>query len=130
MRTQDGAQHISSTQTWEVPQSNFPSITHQISSYNFQGSGEEEASYTDSLTDLAHMRKWLNDKANPLVREITFDNGEELTEEGLPFLLLFYKPGDSDSIQKFKNAVERELLHERRKIIFKTFIDQSYRISG
>jgi len=83
-----------------------------------KGSGEEEASYTDSLTDLAHMRKWLNDKANPLVREITFDNGEELTEEGLPFLLLFYKPGDSDSIQKFKNAVERELLHERQNINF------------
>ena len=87
----------------------------------FQGSGEEEATYSDKLTDLDHMRKWLNDKANPLVREITFDNGEELTEEGLPFLLMFYKPGDSESIQKFKNAVERELLHERRKKFFYLF---------
>ena len=47
------------------------------------------------------------------MREITFENGEELTEEGLPFLLLFHKPDDVTSIQRFKNAVMRELMHER-----------------
>jgi endoplasmic reticulum resident protein 44 len=29
-----------------------------------------------------------------MVREITFENGEELTEEGLPFLILFYDPNN------------------------------------
>jgi len=83
-----------------------------------KASGDKETGYTDSLTDLASMRKWLDEKANPLVREITFDNGEELTEEGLPFLLLFYKPGDAESIQRFKDGVTRELLHERPNINF------------
>jgi hypothetical protein len=31
---------------------------------------------------------------SPMVREITFENGEELTEEGLPFLILFYDPNN------------------------------------
>ena len=31
---------------------------------------------------------------SPLVREITFENGEALTEEGLPFLILFYDPNN------------------------------------
>jgi hypothetical protein len=31
---------------------------------------------------------WAADKCTPLVREITFENAEELTEEGLPFLIL------------------------------------------
>lgn len=81
---------------------------------------EPEAPYTGSLTDLNVMRQWLNDKANPLVREITFENGEELTEEGLPFLLLFHRPGDTESVQRYKNAVQRELIHERDNINFLT----------
>ena len=36
---------------------------------------------------------WAADKCTPLVREITFENAEELTEEGLPFLILFHNPG-------------------------------------
>jgi endoplasmic reticulum resident protein 44 len=31
---------------------------------------------------------------SPMVREITFQNGEALTEEGLPFLILFYDPNN------------------------------------
>jgi len=80
----------------------------------------EGADYHGSITDLHTMRQWLNDKANPLVREITFDNGEELTEEGLPFLLLFYKPGDTESIKRYTKGIERELLHEKANINFLT----------
>lgn len=82
--------------------------------------GEQESSYTGSLTDIDVMRPWLNDKAHPLVREITFENGEELTEEGLPFLLLFHGKGDTKSIQRFKDGVMRELLDERSNINFLT----------
>jgi len=35
----------------------------------------------------------------PNNREITFENAEELTEEGLPFLILFHSPDDTDSIK-------------------------------
>ena len=61
------------------------------------------------------LKQWADDKANPLVREITFGNGEELTEEGLPFLLLFHKPDDISSVQRYKSAVMRELMEERGK---------------
>jgi len=85
-----------------------------------KSSGEHEASYTGSLTNYEVMTQWLNDKANPLVREITFENGEELTEEGLPFLILFHKPDDAANIARYKNAVMRELLPERANINFLT----------
>jgi len=85
-----------------------------------KSSGEADVSYTGGLTNIEVMRQWLNDKANPLVREITFENGEELTEEGLPFLLLFHAPGDVTSIQRYKNGVMRELLPERSNINFLT----------
>jgi endoplasmic reticulum resident protein 44 len=51
----------------------------------------------------------------PLVREITFENAEELTEEGLPFLILFYNPDDNNSIKKYNEIINRELLDEKRK---------------
>lgn len=83
-------------------------------------SGESDSVYSESLTDIGALQKFVNEKANPLVREITFENGEELTEEGLPFLILFHKPDDVTAIQRFKNAVMRELLPERGNINFLT----------
>lgn len=81
-------------------------------------SGEQEITFTGSLDDAEMLKTWANDKGNPLVREITFENGEELTEEGLPFLLMFHKPDDVTSIQRFKNAVMRDLLDQRGRINF------------
>lgn len=48
-------------------------------------------------------------------REITFENAEELTEEGLPFLILFHAPDDTESIKNYKSIVEAQLLSEKRK---------------
>jgi len=83
-----------------------------------KATGDGESTYTGSLINVELLKEWANEKANPLVREITFENGEELTEEGLPFLLLFHKPDDVSSIQRFKAAVMRELLPERTRISF------------
>ena len=58
---------------------------------------------------------WAADKCTPLVREITFENAEELTEEGLPFLILFHAPEDNESIKKYTDVVQRELISEKRK---------------
>lgn len=60
-------------------------------------------------------------------REITFENAEELTEEGLPFLILFHAPNDTESIKDFKSIVESQLLSEKRErisICF-TFVTQT-----
>ena len=55
------------------------------------------------------------DKCTPLVREITFENAEELTEEGLPFLILFHHPDDTESIKRFTDVVQKDLLDDKRK---------------
>lgn len=52
---------------------------------------------------------------NTHCREITFENAEELTEEGLPFLILFHSPDDVQSIKDYKTIVETQLLGEKRK---------------
>ncbi|MED6277747.1 Endoplasmic reticulum resident protein 44, partial [Characodon lateralis] len=42
----------------------------------------------------------------------------ELTEEGLPFLILFHLKEDSDSLEKFQNEVTRQLISEKGSINF------------
>lgn len=57
---------------------------------------------------------WVQENCVPFVREITFENAEELTEEGLPFLILFHAPGDMEIVKKYNDLVTNELLSEKR----------------
>ncbi|CAG5082488.1 Oidioi.mRNA.OKI2018_I69.PAR.g10140.t1.cds [Oikopleura dioica] len=61
---------------------------------------------------------WAHDKCVPVVREITFLNGEELTEEGLPFLILFHKKEDTKSLKEYSNTISRTLIGQRSNINF------------
>ena len=62
----------------------------------------EESPYTGEIAAYETLQAWGSDKCVPLVREITFENAEELTEEGLPFLILFHHPDDKDvSVRRF-----------------------------
>lgn len=61
--------------------------------------------FTGNFTDYNYIKQWLTDKCIPLVREVTFENVEELTEEGLPFLLLFRNRGDKEGDKKFTELV-------------------------
>ena len=83
-------------------------------------SNDVDESFTGDLKSYDEFSIWTTDKCVPLVREITFENAEELTEEGLPFLILFYNPDDNNSIKKYNEIINRELLDEKRKtsIIF------------
>lgn len=65
------------------------------------------------------MITWSREKCVPLVREITFSNAEELTDEGLPFLILFHKVDDHESIALFEREVAKQLLDERCKLLFR-----------
>ena len=78
-----------------------------------QAPSDQDLIYTGSLTNYDLLKAWATDKCVPLVREITFENGEELTEEGLPFMLLFHKPDDTKSVTKYKEIIARELYHEK-----------------
>lgn len=61
---------------------------------------------------------WASRLCLPVVREITFDNAEELTEERLPFVILFYVGQYQKSIRLFREVIERELMHEYGKVNF------------
>ncbi|CAK8673492.1 unnamed protein product [Clavelina lepadiformis] len=71
------------------------------------GESNPEMVYLGSLTNKDLLTAWSQDKCVPLVREITFANGEELTEEGLPFLILFHKKEDTESLEIYKKEVSR-----------------------
>lgn len=75
--------------------------------------------YTGALEHEA-LLTWARDLCNPLVREITFENGEQLTEEGLPFLILFYDPSNLTPVREFTDAVRTRLAKERGAINFIT----------
>jgi endoplasmic reticulum resident protein 44 len=76
-------------------------------------SHENDETFKGQYTNLEEMNKWVQEKCVPLVREITFENAEELTEEGLPFLILFFRPGDTETVKDYKAIVENELLGEK-----------------
>jgi len=79
---------------------------------------EHEVSYRSSLTDLTSLATWSKENCIPLVREITFANAEELTEEGLPFVILFFDPKDKTWIEVYKRIVDQELREEAGGVTF------------
>lgn len=78
-------------------------------------SHENDETFTGNLDNFDELKIWVQEKCVPLVREITFENAEELTEEGLPFLILFHKPEDTKSIKDYKLIIEQQLLDEKRR---------------
>lgn len=88
-------------------------------------SNEMDETFDGNYNNFDEMHIWMSERCVPLVREITFENAEELTEEGLPFLILFHKQGDTDSIKKFNEIVQKELLSEKRKLI-NFFLQKNY----
>lgn len=75
----------------------------------------DEVVFSGNLADAEYLRQWINDKCIPFVREITFENAEELTEEGLPFLILFRHPDDHTILETFTQEVARQLEDQKSK---------------
>lgn len=44
---------------------------------------------------------------------VLFFSVQELTEEGLPFLILFHMKDDLESLEKFQQEVARQLIGEK-----------------
>ncbi|EDW76530.1 uncharacterized protein Dwil_GK15508 [Drosophila willistoni] len=63
---------------------------------------------------------WAFEKCVPLVREVDFNNVEELIEQKLPLLLLLHSPNDLSSIKDFKAIVEMQLSEFRGRFNFIT----------
>jgi len=79
---------------------------------------EDDETFTGNMKSYDELNAWAADKCTPLVREITFENAEELTEEGLPFLILFHAPEDNESIKQFTDVVQKELLEDKQNVNF------------
>lgn len=86
--------------------------------YKPPGESAPDMVFLGSLSNFDLTYAWAQDKCVPLVREITFENGEELTEEGLPFLILFHVKEDSQSLETFQHEVARQLISEKGSINF------------
>ncbi|XP_017875303.1 endoplasmic reticulum resident protein 44 isoform X2 [Ceratina calcarata] len=83
-------------------------------------SNDEDETYHGSLKNFDELNIWTQEKCVPLVREITFENAEELTEEGLPFLILFHAPDDIESVKMYKDVVLKTLIDEKQNVNFLT----------
>ncbi|TKS82019.1 Endoplasmic reticulum resident protein 44 [Collichthys lucidus] len=81
--------------------------------YKPVGESVPDMVFLGSLANFDLTYAWAQDKCVPLVREITFENGEELTEEGSPFLILFHVKEDGESLEKFQQEVARQLISEK-----------------
>ena len=69
--------------------------------------------FLGAMNNYELMYNWAHVKCIPIVREITFSNGEELTEEGKPFLILFHSDQDTESMKYFQAEISRSLVGEK-----------------
>ncbi|KAK3082779.1 hypothetical protein FSP39_005138 [Pinctada imbricata] len=88
--------------------------------YRAPNTKRQDIPYQEGFQNYEALLNWATSNCVPIVREITFENAEELTEEGLPFLILFHKADDSAIVEKFTQTVQRELLSEKSGINFLT----------
>lgn len=95
-----------------------PPDLYQINFKPHHKSIDHEVPYRSSISDFGTLSLWAKDNCIPLVREITFENAEEMTEEGLPFVILFYEPNDKTWIEIYKRIVEQELRNEASSVTF------------
>jgi len=79
--------------------------------------GPTNPRYPGDIAEYSQLNEWVNNNCIPLVREITFENAEELTEEGLPFLILFHDPDDHDIVTKYTEVVKTQLGSEKSSIV-------------
>ena len=81
-----------------------------------EGENSSDQVFMGDITNYDLLNQWILEKCVPLVREITFTNGEELTEEGKPFMILFHKKEDTQSLDEYKKVCENEMKEQRSKL--------------
>ncbi|KJH43449.1 hypothetical protein DICVIV_10521 [Dictyocaulus viviparus] len=63
--------------------------------------------FDGNLHNYTLLKQWVTDKCIQLVREITFENAEDLTEEGLPFLIYFRDPRKKEDDKFFTEILKK-----------------------
>uniref|UniRef100_A0A8R1HL25 Thioredoxin domain-containing protein n=1 Tax=Caenorhabditis japonica TaxID=281687 RepID=A0A8R1HL25_CAEJA len=85
------------------------SLEHEQHKLWFSMDGKKVEEFNGSVTNFKEILVWVRSKSAGMVRELTFENAEEMVEEQIPMLLLFRKKGDVEVERKFVEAVRREL---------------------
>ncbi|THD27269.1 Thioredoxin domain-containing protein 4 [Fasciola hepatica] len=83
-------------------------------------SNEVKEITTLKQADFPTVHKWIMDRCVSPVRELTFANAEEIADEGLPFLLLFYDSKSAHLKRRFHDLVKTHLKEERQTVNFLT----------
>jgi len=73
---------------------------------------ELDEKFNGSLQSFRDLLRWTYPKCFSLVREITFENAEAITEEGVPLIILFYNPNNKPIIQSFNEVIEKLLRND------------------
>lgn len=94
----------------------------QVNQQSVMFHGKMNETYMGNFENFKTLYNWCFEICVPLVRELTVGNGEELYREGLPFLLLFYRPEDQQIIETFNKIVRAELYHEKGRFILMHFL--------
>jgi Thioredoxin-like domain len=68
--------------------------------------------YNGNYSNFEEMKEWVQLRCIPLVRELTLENAEKLTEN-LRSLILIYETGDLKTVEDFKAIVKSELIGEK-----------------
>ncbi len=86
----------------------------------FRPTSSEESTvrYSGSIRDFNYLYQWVKQKCVVLVREITFKNAEDLTEEGLPMVILFHHPEDTAIVERYRKFVAQQLMDETQGVNF------------
>ena len=107
---------------WVTGEPSLPHLADKPLSVVFKPSrtkpGIQDLPFPGVMHSYDELSTWATDKCIPLVREITFENAEELTEEGLPFIILFHGPDDKHSIDLYTKVVQTELVSESPNVNF------------
>jgi endoplasmic reticulum resident protein 44 len=89
------------------------------SSVFYRGPNEKvNVEYTGHLADYEGLLQWTHDQCIPLIREVTLENAEEITEESLPLLILFRDAPDEVAEKTFSDVVNNDLSDLKPSINF------------
>ena len=104
---------------WVINSPLIPEGKQQLLAFkDYKSSKQSEYDFTyENYEELSTWSTWL---CFPVVREITFENAEEIIEEGLPLVILFHHSYDEQSIERFKSVIHNELMSETTSVNFVT----------
>lgn len=67
--------------------------------------------YQGNLTDENQIYYWSSKFCLKKIRKLNYENAEEFIDESFPFLILFHRKNDSNSLKIFENQLEHQFRH-------------------